>query len=90
MFAFERSIERLAFDHEVPPPPPEIKQRQENFTRSSPVVRYRREQIPPGGGNGNNQSHPIPVYERSPYITVHKNWRSWFLFSVLPVRSRLG
>ncbi len=89
LFSFEQSIERLAFDHEVPPPP-EIKQRLENFTQGSPIARYRREQIPPGGGNGNNKSHFIPVYERSPYITVHKNWRTWFFIFCIAGKITLG
>lgn len=89
LFVFEQAIEQLAFDHEVPPPP-EIKQRLENFTKGLPVTRYRREKIPPNGGNDNSEPGYIPVYEVSSYITVHKNWRLWFFIFCIMGKITLG
>ncbi|MES1249521.1 MAG: hypothetical protein ABUL46_02500 [Chitinophaga rupis] len=70
---FEYRLESFAIQHEVPPPP-RIREKIEARLREVPAVRpvYRR------NGPKEQAFDYIPIETSSPYIWVHKNWRTWF------------
>jgi hypothetical protein len=74
---FEYHLELFSFDNEVPPPP-ELREKIRDRIREVPVLpdpgpgstRHRREK---------KATEYIPVEVSTPYIRVHKRWRTFFI-----------
>jgi anti-sigma-K factor RskA len=66
---FEYHLELFSIDNEVPPPP-EVKERIKARIRETPGEHTRREK---------KGSEYIPVEVSTPYIRVHKRWRTFFI-----------
>jgi len=74
---FEYHLELFSIDNEVPPPP-EVKERIKARIREAPA-------LPERGREGEHTrrekkgSEYIPVEVSTPYIRVHKRWRTFFI-----------
>jgi hypothetical protein len=82
---FEYHLELFSIDNEVPPPP-EVKERIKARIREVPAV-PDKEQGGSGRRAGENDRRGkkgpeyIPVEVSTPYIRVHKRWRTVFILS---------
>lgn len=85
---FEYHLELFAIDNEEPPPPG-TRENIEARLREMPAV----PRIQPNNGRQYRRRHSteyIPVETSSPYITVHKAWRTWFIVFCILSKITLG
>ncbi|WP_431214919.1 hypothetical protein ACQ86N_09325 [Puia sp. P3] len=78
---FEYHLELFSIDNEVPPPP-EVKERIKARIREVPAVPEKGQggSGRRAGGNGGREKKGveyIPVEVTTPYIRVHKRWRTF-------------
>ncbi|HXO78137.1 MAG TPA: hypothetical protein VN824_22940 [Puia sp.] len=86
---FEYHLELFAIDNEEPPPPG-IKERIEARLREIPAVPETRQDK---GHNYRRQKRTgeyIPVEVSTPYIRVHKHWRTFFIAVFILSKILLG
>lgn len=83
---FEYHLELFAIDNEEPPPPG-TRERIEERIRELPAVDQRNERKYRRGKRGGEY---IPVEVSSPYIRVHKHWRTFFIAVFILSKILLG
>jgi len=72
---FEYHLELFSIDNEVPPPP-ELREKIKSRIREVPAVQEKAEGTRRTGKRG---AEYIPVEVSSPYIRVHKHWKTFFI-----------
>lgn len=85
---FEYHLELFAIDNEAPPPP---------GTREKIEARLREMPALPRIAHSNGRQYRqrqsgeyIPIETSSPYITVHRAWRTWFIVFCILSKITLG
>jgi len=86
---FEYQLELFAIDSEVPPPPG-TKERIEARLREIPALPEIREDKGRGSRRQKRTGEYIPVEVSSPYIRVHKRWRTFFIAVFILSKILLG
>jgi hypothetical protein len=86
---FEYHLELFAIDNEVPPPP-DIKERIEARLREIPAVPEVRQDKGRSYRRQKRAGEYIPVEVSTPYIRVHKHWRTFFIAVFILSKILLG
>ena len=86
---FEYHLELFAIDNEVPPPPG-TKERIEARLRDLPALPEIRQDKGRSSRRQNRTGDYIPVEVSTPYIRVHKRWRTFFIAVFILSKILLG